>query len=267
MTLLCGACAAQVVPVTSHIQDISLYRQPAGYYAGIGDGFLTPPELTAWLAKNQTGIEDIQRRIAELRDGRRTPGCIGEDKYTCVATLSQKLAVADDYSAKDENIFADTRYDVNGKPVTGSKVSFIGYVPNAASDVKGIPLHYHTTFNLTLNRDGAVSSLEARLPKDPTFARTQEEYDATAVYETVSGVTAKTCPALGRAEVAKWVENTVKPNSKAFSGHVNRGTAKLEISKKTAFCGRTFQFNSVWASRSYNQHRRDVVGGMIVVVE
>jgi hypothetical protein len=33
------------------------------------------------------------------------------------------------------------------------------------------------------------------------------------------------------------------------------------------FCGRTFRFDSVWASQTYNQYRRDVTGGMALLIE
>jgi hypothetical protein len=67
--------------------------------------------------------------------------------------------------------------------------------------------------------------------------------------------------------VAKWIENTIKPNSKAYHERIHRGAAEAEISKKTALCGRSFRFNSVWASQTYNQYRRDVAGGMAILVD
>jgi hypothetical protein len=112
-----------------------------------------------------------------------------------------------------------------------------------------------------------VSLLEARLPGDPTFAHTQDEYDATDAYETVAAVSAQKCPTLSRPEVAKWIENTIKPSSKAYHERIRRGSAEAEISKKSVFCGRTFRFDSVWASQTYNQFRRDVTGGMVILVE
>jgi hypothetical protein len=35
---------------------------------------------------------------------------------------------------------------------------------------------------MSVGRDGLVSSLAAHLPSDPTFAHTQDEYDATDAY-------------------------------------------------------------------------------------
>jgi hypothetical protein len=261
--LSCCACAS----VAPRVEYVSAYGQPAGYYAGRAQSEAISPELAAWLAKNKSGIEDVQDRIVQIREGRRPAGCIGEDKYTCVATLAQKLAIADNYALKDVNLFADVRYDVNGRPATGGKIMLDGYLPNAkGSDF----IHNRTAFFLTLGRDGTVATIQAALPKDPINARTQDEYDATAAYETVSALTAKTCPTLARADVAKWIENTIKPNSKEQPRHHGsqpRHSRTTSISSpKTAFCGRTFQFESVGGSYQEGfQHQS--FGGMVVVVE
>jgi len=261
-TLVCASCAAPA----PRVEAVSTYGQPAGYYPGRGDDFVTTPELTAWLAKNQAGIDEIQHRIVEISEGIRAPGCIGEDKSTCVATLAQKLAITDKYVLKDMNIFAETKYDVNGKPVNGSKITFDGFAPNA----KGDYARRHTTFILTLEPGGRVSGMEAHLPKDPTFARTQDEYDATDVYETVSAVTARTCPTLSRAEVAKWVENTIMPNSrfgpKKHWEDEGRVSATDRFSRKTTLCGRTFQFHSVWGKQQVG-FQSEPFGGMSIEIQ
>ena len=262
-SLLCCSCGGGPAP---RVEAIPAYGQPAGYYAGRGDDFALTPELTAWLAKNQAGIDEIQHRIIDIREGKRTPGCIGQDKYTCVATLAQKLAIADNYALKDFNLFAETKYDVNGRPLTGSKITFNGYPPSA----KGDSIHNHTVFELTLARDGTVSLVEAHLAKDPSFARTQEEYDATDAYETVSAVTANTCPALSRVEVAKWIENTIKPDSrfgtKKHWQDQGRVSAIDRFSKKATLCGRAFRFHSVWGKRQAGFQHEDF-GGMTIQIQ
>ena len=281
--LLCGACAARVVPSPTPTPTenlVPVVREPAGYYPGdsfnVVSSFRTADQ-TAWLAEHRAAIDDIQTRIVEIREGRRGPGCIGEDRYTCVASLAQRFAVADNYAWVDKNIFAPTKYDVNGKPVV-PKITFDGYVPlteaekNRYADNRYERLLEDTSrrptkFFLTLGPGDRVTQFAARLAKDPTFARTQEDYDATDAYETVAALTARTCPNLAKAEVANWIENTIKPGSKAYSGKIRRGVAALKISQQTKFCGRTFQFDSVWAARTYNQYRRDVIGGMFLLVD
>jgi len=92
--LACGSCGGSN-PVERHglLQaTYGAYGQPAGYYPGRAEPFGgVSADYAAWLAKNQSGIDEIQRRIVEIAEGSRAPGCIGEDKFTCVATLSQKI--------------------------------------------------------------------------------------------------------------------------------------------------------------------------------
>ena len=279
LALLCGGCAAHsAVPTSSAPASSDILHfdnKPVGYYPGIAWAISTTPDLRAWLASNQQGIDDIQNRIKEIKDGRRIAGCIGEHRYTCVATLAQRFAIADSYLAKDANVFSPIRYDVNGKPIE-LHIELYGFAPKAKPGANFSPnanpnplfnIQITTKFSVTLGRDGSVASVKVRLPNDPTFARTQEEYDATHVYETVAAVTAQSCPALSKAEVAKWMENTIKPSSKSYRGKVHRGVTAARISEKVKFCGRSFQFDSLWSRQTYNQYHADVNGGMFIVVE
>jgi hypothetical protein len=264
VALLCAACAAQAVAPRS-ADILKVEDEPPGYYPGIERSISVTPDLSAWLAKNQLRIDIVENRIVAIREGKTPPACIGEDQYACVATLAQQFAITDSYS-NNNSVVDQTAYDVNGKPVNGSKIEFVGYVPKPKSG-DGVQVVVPTKFAMTVGYNGSVSLLTAHLPSDPTFARTQDEYDATDAYETIAAVSAEKCPTLSRAEVAKWIENTVKPNSKAYHERIARGAAEAEISKKTVFCGRTFRFDSVWASRTYNQYRRDVTGGMALLIE
>lgn len=279
LVLLCGACARHVAQPMQFVAVVPVTRQPAGYYPGTVDSFVSmqSSELTAWLDAHHAAIDDIQNRIVDIEAGRREPGCIGQDTFTCVASLAQKFAIADDYARTASNIFAETKYDVNGKPII-PKITFDGYVPETAAEKDrsaGNPYERivqdsnraPTLFFLTLGPQGLVSKLGVRLAADPTFARTQEEYDKTGAYETVAALTARTCPALARSEVARWIENTIKPNFVSYRGKIKRGVAQLKISRQTKFCGRSFQFDSIWAASSYNQYRSGLSGGMLLIVE
>ncbi len=279
VALACGSCSGGLAGNDNLIEQhgtlqatYGAYGQPAGYYPGRAEPFGgDPAAYKAWLAKNETGVDEIQRRIVEIREKTRAPGCIGEDKSTCIATLAQRLTVADAFFLKGSNIFADTTYDVNGRPVTGSKIMFDAYPPDAKSTILNEDIYRHTTFDLSLGRDGKVATVIASLPRDPTYARTQAQYDATGVYEVVAAVTAKTCPTLGRAEVARWVENTIKPRSRLGpkthgEGLQGRYTATDFFSPKTALCGRIFQFHSVQGKEQVGfQHQR--FGGMTIQIQ
>lgn len=269
--LLCGSCSAAQrgdlasSPAQAAPRDdlVPPYGQPAGYYPGRAEPFMGPtPELRAWLYRNERGIDEIQRRITQIRNGERAPGCFGEEKFTCVATLAQKLAIADHYSRVDDNIFAEVKYDVNGKPVNGAKIIFAGYPANAgpATDIPSAAAnsalakydHIHAennAFHFVLNfgPQKTVVSMLAKLPHVTPHARTQEDYDKTGVYEAVWAASVKTCPALRPDEVAKWVENAIKPNlhlrpRERLSDDV---TAQELVSNETSFCGRKFTFHTI----------------------
>jgi hypothetical protein len=266
VALLCAACAAQAIAPPRSADLLKAEDEPPGYYPGIEHSISVTPDLSVWLTKNQLRIDIVESRVVAIREGKTAPACIGEDQYTCVATLAQRFAITDSYSSNN-SVVDETTYDVNGKPANASKFEFVGYVPKPKPDNGSVGLSRPTRFTMTMGRSGSVSSLTAHLPSDPTFAHTQDEYDATGAYETITAVSAQKCPTLSRAEVAKWIENTIKPNSKAYHDRIRRGSAEAEISKKTVFCGRTYRFDSVWASRTYNQYRRDVTGGMALLIE
>lgn len=249
------------------------YGHPAGYYPGLAEPFVGKRAgYDLWLAKNAEGIEEIQRRIVDIAEGARAPGCIGEDKYTCVASLAQKFSVADNFDLRDTNIFAEIRYDVNGKPVTGSEIHFDGYPPNAKGDflrnANRDATRDTTTFILRLNSNGRVATMEVHLPKDPSFAKTQTEYDATELPPVVLAITARACPRLTAAEVAKWFENSIKPRARRGPKERSEdGVIAIDTaSPKTAFCGRKFAFHSVYGTQR-NGYRREGFGGMTVKIE
>ena len=69
------------------------------------------------------------------------------------------------------------------------------------------------------------------------------------MYEVVATVTAKTCPTLTGSEVARWIENVIKPTvvhtkETSIDDGTSSGRAESFYSRKTVFCGRTFSFNS-----------------------
>lgn len=270
--LICGSCA--VMPAHGPVAYVSPEGQPAGYYPGLGTTTVLKSELADYLSKNQAGIADVQNRIVQIREGQRSPGCIGEDKLTCVATLAQKLAVTDDASLKDFNLFAEARYDVNGRPINGKNVILNGFIPNYR-DVG----HRSASFTLALGPGGTVSSVQAKLLKSFVLARTQEEYDTTSVYEVVAAMSAKECPNLSKSDAARWIENTVKPSVRQ-TPEVHGKKAKEErkllteegahgfrsfASPRIVFCGRTFQFDTATFTVQHGFDREPAVVPVVLI--
>jgi hypothetical protein len=249
MGLFCVACAAVTQP-TSVGLHYPAYGEPAGYYPGLGPMGPFGTDYTAWLAKNNAAIAEVRSRFAQIKDGSRTPGCIGEDKYTCVATFAQRIVIADDWRG-DLNLFPEIKYDVNGTAVNGLSVMLYGFPPNGAMRREDDDIQNMTQFLIRLSPSGSVTTITAILPpaRDPLLSHTQEDYDKTHVYDVVAAVTAKTCPTLTSPEVARWIENVVKPTiiyakETTVDDGMSSGRARDFYSKKIVFCGRTFSFNS-----------------------
>ena len=114
----------------------------------------------------RTSCASTSFKIALWRSERAksAPACIGEDQYTCVATLAQQFAITDSYSGNN-SVVDETTYDVNGKPVNAGKFEFVGYVPKPKPDNGGVRLAVPTKFAMSVGRDGSVSLLTAHLPK------------------------------------------------------------------------------------------------------
>ena len=260
------------MPVASTVQYVSPEGQPAGYYPGLGTSTVLKSELADYLAKNQAGIADVQNRIVQIKDGQRAPGCVGEDRYTCVATLAQKLAVTDDAGSKDYNLFADVRYDVTERPINGNRVLLNGFIP----DYRDIG-HRSLNITLALGPHGTVSSAEVELIKSLGLARTQEEYDTTGVYEIVATMSAKDCPNLSKSDVARWIESKVKPSIREKpEARRKRGARREPLpegmhnfhsydSPGMALCGRTFQFSTATFSVQHGFQREPAVIPTVLV--
>jgi hypothetical protein len=278
IALACGSCSGGLANSDNIVErggalqaNQGAYGRPAGYYPGRGEPFGgNSSEYRAWVAKNQAGIAEIQSRIAEIGEGARPPGCIGEDKYACIASLAQRLTLADEFFLKDSNVFADAKYDVNGRPLTGKHIMIEAYAPNAKLNHLDGAIFHHTTLFLSLGPGGKVTKLEADLGRDPMLARTQDEYDATELYAVLAPVTAKACPTLTGVDIAKWFQNTIKPHARlgarrTFSD-ADRGHERDVLVWKTTFCGREIAFRTVYGAY-FHGFQRNNYGGTAVTIE
>jgi len=245
--LLMSACA----PVGSFGSIQSAAGEQPGYYAGLSDKVydFNRPKWQQWYTSNQVGIADIQQKIDQIKAGTLTPGCIGRDPNTCVATLSQTLSVADNYAVS--NLFAKENRDVNGKIISKHIILITGYIPGVRDILERTTALQIT---LSLNNDHSVKSVSAMLPHDPLYAKTQEEYDKTGSYEIIAAMTKADCPELSHTEVARFIENSVKPKGKftgerwSFDNGITRTNGKAANNIK--FCGRSMEFYSSYGQSS-----------------
>lgn len=228
---------------------MSAAGESPGYYAGLQQD-VKAVELTRWQEwydSNRPAITDILTKIKEIKVGQIKPGCIGRDIHTCIATLSQTLAMADYFPVT--NLYAPDKVDVNGNVLFEHNIFITGFIPGVREQfsTRGI------TFLIELGYDRTVKTVKASLPNDPFFARTQEEYDRTSVYEVISAMVHSECPNLSRNEVARFIENKVKPAAELLgketsysSGDIVTGNNKQ--AKDVKFCGQRIDFDSFYGN-------------------
>jgi hypothetical protein len=97
------AAFADQAPLSAAQAVLSAVGEEAGYYPGLEQGVpsFERDRWNQWVKENSEAIGDIQDKAKRIREGSLPAGCIGRDKYTCVATLAQTLAVADYYAISD----------------------------------------------------------------------------------------------------------------------------------------------------------------------
>src|SRR5208283_6153262 len=63
-------------------QVLSAAGEPPGYYAGLEQHIWIYQDWESWYRAHLPAIQDIKTKIAEIKAGQLTPGCIGRDLHT-----------------------------------------------------------------------------------------------------------------------------------------------------------------------------------------
>ncbi len=224
---------------------------PAGYYPGFGMGVqdIKRDAYRQWYETNRSAINDILAKIQQIKTGQMRSGCVGRDTHTCVATLAQTLAVTDDYLVDVDSLYTPDKVDVNGNVLFEHAIFITGFLPGVRDP--GMTTGVHLDIRLADNR--TVKSVAAALPADPFMATTQDDYDKTGAEEVIAAMTRNACPNLGKAELARFIENRAKPKAR-FTGETTTYdpndimTANDKQTKNVKFCGLTLQFDSVYGN-------------------
>ena len=242
-----------------------------GYYAGLEEGVysISRADWKRWFDGNRAGIVDIQSKIAKIKTGQLNAGCIGQDVHTCVATLAQTLAMADDYLVS--SLYKPDTVDVNGNVLFERAIFVSGFLPGKRTLTN---TENKLRFDIRLGNDRRISDLTVSLPKDPFFAHTQEEYDATGFYEVISALGRTDCPGLTPNQAARFIENEVKPRAHlsgeeaSCSASSGCTSANNNQTKEIEFCGQTMEFDSVYGNASdlaSESNLHGAFGGMSVI--
>jgi len=128
------------------------------------------------------------------------PGCVGVSAEECVRWLRATMVL-------DERFVADAmarrhQTDVNGRPLGGGLVTVYGRLPQRMEQFV-ILLH--------LRPDDTVRSVESNLLLNLIEVRTEEVYDQSALYDIVWRLLGRRCPGIGKIQLYRFFENSVKP--------------------------------------------------------
>jgi len=210
---------------------------PSGFYPG---RLVDPPqwEYEAVIRDTKPAILDIETRISGIRQGQMKAGCIGEDVFTCVATLAQSLAVTTDHvyrttGAEEDILSQKDKITVTGEVIFPKEIGFYAYVPglkyyNPVSSTEAV------YFQVQIADDRKIQQIWIILPRSPSRAQTKKEYDETGIYEIVSPVLSTTCPKFEREEFYRFFETSVKT---------------VEIGAESLICGRSLWYDGVRSIR------------------
>lgn len=218
-------------------EGLSPWGQPPGYYPGQALG--VPAERRAawqdWMRAHAEEHSALGAEINAIKAGAPSPGCFGRPLFDCIASLAQTLVLTDVYATSQ--VFYPPKVDVNGKPIRPRWVKLTVYKPGPKSDVE---FQDQVSLEISLSDRYLVEQL---LFEFNASALTQEEYDRTGVYELFSVLAKDRCPALTRNELARFIENKLKPARQSAKASHQTGVydATVSMSPFTSFCGRRLQ--------------------------
>ncbi len=134
---------------------------------------------------------------AQPADG---PGCIGVMVEECVRWLRATMTL-------DENLLVGAMahrrdMDVNGRPIGGGLVSVYAELPGEL---------FNFVFLLHLRPDDTVQRVESNLLHDLLTTGTERLYDESKFYDIVWRLLGRRCPGIGKLDLYRFFENSVKP--------------------------------------------------------
>lgn len=234
---------------------------PPDYYPGQQFRVYDKPAWERWQADNRAAMLSIGAQTLQIRAGKSPGGCIGYDRLHCVATLAQTLALTDDLNS---DLYAPETVDVNGRsPPQRMISSLVAYVPTIfrppafpGDKPRATPMH----LVLTLDEKRLVSQVQVSLLRNPFLTVTQKDYDATGTIEPIAALTMAGCPGQSRNDIARFIENSVKPQVRVTDDGQRRGHAYIAETGDIPFCGRELSFVEVEGRGDLNRSRDNPAG-------
>jgi hypothetical protein len=128
-------------------------------------------------------------------------GCVGTRLTDCMLSLAGATWFDPDRAAA--NLALRRELDVNGKPAR-RVIPLSVYFPGSQ-----VPLILHLDLAPDVSDDRVVR-VTVLLPHDPTFRRTEREFDDLFLYDIVAALLGNRCPGLAKAEFYRFFENRLK---------------------------------------------------------
>ncbi len=142
------------------------------------------------------GAPSAPASAAQPADG---PGCLGVTVEECVRWLRATMTVDQNLLAASMAHRHDT--DVNGRPIGNGLVTVYAKFPGELDAF---------VFLLHLRPNDTVQSVESNLLQNLLTARTEQFYDQSKLYDIVSRLVGRRCPGIGKIELYRFFENSVK---------------------------------------------------------
>lgn len=128
------------------------------------------------------------------------PGCLGVSAEECVRLLRATMVLDEPSTA--QAMARRHQTDVNGRPLSGGLVTVYGRLPERMEQFV-ILLH--------LRPDDTVKRVESNLLLNLVSVRTAEIYDQSGLYDIVWRLLGRRCGVIGKLDLYRFFENSVKP--------------------------------------------------------
>ncbi len=171
-------------------------------------------------------------------DAARRGGCINKPLDVCLHNLEALYRISP-YESIADQVRGNEAVDVNGQKVRKKNLLIIeGYM-------EGWP--QILTIDLEYTASRTVSYIGLTLPSDPSFAETSEDYAKTGLYEGIVLLLGSECQNIGRLDVYKFFQNSVKPKiiREGKTTEIHDTSAEISYFSKALnipFCGRNFSY-------------------------
>ena len=198
------------------------------------------PTAPGWTKEDYEASAAVAARAQQLVAAPQERGCLGKDAVTCVATIA--LATRISSTPPDRGVTTGVlRFpktldrDIYGKIMSRS-VSFLTLIAPAGAKPDA---EMSALTNVSMDDGEHVSSIAFSLPRTPILAKTQDDWDATAIFELATATMGAKCVGSDRLAFYRLVDKAQKSasSSTTFSDSLSDpGVSKGGVGS-VPFCG------------------------------